>query len=232
VTLYPLRLCQIDEDMVSWTKLASKKEPEAMRLQGPRVSIRPMRRSDLNTMVQWRPFADPLYQPFDFPRRSLTEHIHWFNWRSQDTSRRLYVIEDEECEIIGSLTLREIDGQRSARLGITIGADYVSQGYGSEALRLFLDYYFGEMGFARLILDVAATNLRAVRCYQALGFRQVGQHYRPASHPSFRVLREEPRYQHLLGFFRRQGTSYQVLFYDMALTREEWWMLSQDWDDS
>jgi RimJ/RimL family protein N-acetyltransferase len=173
-------------------------------------------------MMEWRPFSDPLYQPFDFPRQSKAEHIHWFEWRSRDPSRRLYTVEDEEGQVIGSLTLREIDRQRSARLGITIGADFVSQGYGTEALRLFLAHFFEEMGFSRIVLDVAATNLRAMRCYQSLGFRQTGCQYRPASDPSYRVLLRDPHYLHLRRFFRRQGTMTEVLFYDMALAREEW----------
>ncbi len=193
-----------------------------MRLQGPRVTIRPMKQEDLDAMARWRPFADPMYQPFDFPRRPLSEHVHWFDWRRRDHSRRLYTVIDEHGQVIGSLTLREIDGRRSSRLGITLGADHVGKGYGTEALRLFLDHYFGAMGFARMDLDVSATNLRAVRSYRALGFREVGTHYRPASHPSFRILRTEPRYKHLQRYFRRLGTMYQVLCYDMALTREEW----------
>ena len=187
-----------------------------------------MKRKDLDAMIAWRPFADPLYQPYDFPRSNKAEQRRWFDWRSRDPSRRLYTIEDQDHHIIGSLTLREIDGHRSARLGITIGADYVSQGYGTETLRVFLNCFFGEMGFARMVLDVAATNLRAVRCYQGLGFRRLDQHYRAASHPSFRVVRIEPRYQHLRHLFRRQGTGYQVLFYDMVLTREVWWALGQE----
>ncbi|MFC2036593.1 GNAT family N-acetyltransferase [Chloroflexota bacterium] len=193
-----------------------------MKLRGPRVTIRPTKTADVDAMMAWRPFADPLYKPFDFPRRSRTEHIRWFEWRSKDASRRLYTVEDEKGQIIASLTLREIDGRRSARLGITMGADFVSRGYGTEALQLFLDHYFGTMGFARLVLDVAATNQRAVRTYLALGFRQVGQHYRPAHHGSYRILWQEPRYRHLHHFFRRQGPVHQVLFYDMGLTREEW----------
>jgi len=197
-----------------------------MRLRGPRVTIRPMKQADLDAMVQWRPFADPLYLPFDFPRQSRSEYTHWFEWRSQDLSRRLYTIEDENQQVIGSLTLREIYGRQSARLGITIGADFVSHGYGTEALELFLDHFFGEMGFAEMVLDVAATNLRAVRCYRALGFRQVGEHYRPASDPSYRILQRQPHYRHLWHFFRQQGAISQVLFYDMALSRDDWWALS------
>jgi RimJ/RimL family protein N-acetyltransferase len=181
-----------------------------------------MKRKDVDAMIQMRPFADPLYQPFDFPRASKAEQIRWFTWRNNDANRRLYAIDNESGQVIGSLTLREIDGQRSARLGITLGADFVSHGYGSEALCLFLDHFFEEMGFARMVLDVAATNLRAVRTYQALGFRETGRHYRPASHTSYRTVRHDRRYRHLRRFFKRQGTYHQVLFYDMALTREEW----------
>ena len=193
-----------------------------MKLQGLRVTIRPMQQKDLDAMAKWRPFADPLYQPFDFPRRPLSEHVHWFDWRKRDHSRRLYTVIDERGQVIGSLTLREIHGRRSSRLGITLGADHVGKGYGTEAMRLFLEHYFEEMGFERMDLDVSATNLRAVRSYRALGFREVGSHYRSANHPSFRILRNKPRYKHLQRFFRRLGTMHQVLFYDMALTRQDW----------
>lgn len=193
-----------------------------MKLKGKRVTVRPMVRSDIDAMIAWRPSVDPLYVPYDFPRQSRADHVRWFEWRSRDPARRLFVVEDEQGQVIGSLTLREIDMRRSARLGITLGADYVSQGYGSEALYLFIDYYFDVMGFARLALDVCATNLRAVRAYRTLGFRQVSEHYCPASHSSYATVRKEHRYRHLRRFFRRQGTSHQVLFYDMVLTRKEW----------
>lgn len=173
-------------------------------------------------MAQWRPFADPLYQPFDFPLRTTAENHRWFDDREGDPTRRLYTIEDERTRVIGSLTLREIDGRRSARLGITLGADFVSQGYGTEALRLFLDYFFGTLDLGQMVLDVAATNRRALQTYRALGFRQIGQHYQPASHPSYRTLQRQVRYQHLRQYFRVQNTVLEVLFYDMILTREAW----------
>jgi len=196
-------------------------EREEVLLRSPRVVIRRMTRADLDAMADWRPFADPLYQPFDFPLRGTDEYDEWFDWRSKDPTRRLFTILDEGRQVIGSLTLREVK-DRSARLGITIGADFVSRGYGSEALHLFLDSYFGSMGFEQLKLDVAATNLRALRSYRALGFREVGQHYRPEDHPSYRELRTDPRYRHLRGCFRQVGNDHEVLFYDMVMTRVLW----------
>ena len=202
-----------------------------MKLLGQRITIRDMKAEDLDAMMQWRPFADPLYRPFDFPRQSRSEHLRWFEWRRRDPSRRLYTIVNEIRQVIGSLTLREIDGRRSARLGITLGADFVSQGYGTEAMYLFLDHYFGDMGFAMMVLDVAATNLRAVRAYRSIGFRETGSHYRLASHPSYRILQTKPRYRHLRRFFKRTGGIAKVLFYDMSMAREEWWAISQSLQD-
>ncbi len=215
------KLAQVGRKAVSPPAEGADATPP-MELHGPRVTVRPMRRSDLEAMMRWQPATDPLYQPFDLPKRSRAEHMQWFDWRRRDTSRRLYVIENEEQQVIGSLTLREIVGRRTARLGITIGADFVSRGYGTEALHLFLDYFFGEMGFARMVLDVAATNQRAVRTYRALGFRPTGQHYRVADHAGYHVVHRDPRYRHLHRFFRKKGGTLQVLFYDMALTREQW----------
>jgi RimJ/RimL family protein N-acetyltransferase len=83
------------------------------------------------------------------------------------------------------------------------------------------------MGFEQLVLDVAATNLRAVRTYRSLGFREIGRHYRSAGHSSFATLRTDPRYRHLRRFFKRQGSAYRVLFYDMALSRQAWHALRQ-----
>src|SRR4030042_973088 len=123
-----------------------------MNLLGQRITIRSMKPGDLDAMAQWRPFADPLYQPFDFPRQGRADYMRWFEWRSRDPSRRLYTIVNQDSKVIGSLTLRDIERRESARLGITIGADYVSQGYGTEAMVLFLDHFFGEMGFATMVL--------------------------------------------------------------------------------
>jgi diamine N-acetyltransferase len=191
-----------------------------MNLHGPRVTIRPMRREDVNAMTHWRPMADPLYQPFDMPQRGLAEHLAWFDERVHDTTRRLFAVEDEMGHVIGSLTLRDIHGLRSARLGITLGADFVSRGYGTEALRVFLEAFFGTMGFLQMDLDVAAINRRAVRCYRSLSFREIGRHYEAAYHSSYRILMREPRYRHLRPYFHEVGTVVQVLFYDMALTRQ------------
>lgn len=48
------------------------------------------------------------------------------------------------------------------------------RGLGREITRLVLDWAFGTLGAHRVQLEVLSGNDRAIRCYQACGFRQEG----------------------------------------------------------
>jgi len=101
---------------------------------GDRITIRPLTRDDLRVMSKWPRFQDPLYRLFDWPKRSEASDDLWFHQLMRDKTRVYYAVVNEVHELIGRISLREIDGQKSARLGIGFGPDYVDQGYGTEAL--------------------------------------------------------------------------------------------------
>ncbi len=48
------------------------------------------------------------------------------------------------------------------------------RGLGRETTRLMLDWAFGTLGAHRVELEVLASNQRAIRCYEACGFRHEG----------------------------------------------------------
>ena len=50
--------------------------------------------------------------------------------------------------------------------------EYRGQGYGTEALKLALDYAFNELGLALLGLTVFPSNERAIRAYEKVGFKR------------------------------------------------------------
>jgi RimJ/RimL family protein N-acetyltransferase len=173
-------------------------------------------------MSGWDTFEDPLYRLFDWPRRSSVENGLWYADLVRDRRRVYYAVDDERQDVIGRISLRQIRRRESARLGIGFGTQYVSQGYGSEALRLFLYYYFQRLGFQRMVLDVAAINLRAVRLYERCGFARTGSSYEALPwHSDTDFLEEEP-YRHLRKYVRNDGWRNLVLTYDMALEREDW----------
>lgn len=137
-------------------------------LHGPRVVLRPWLRSDTLMQELWPRYTEPFNSLWNIPRTSGADEVNGRTWSNQ---RYAWAIDDAQRRLIGRISLREVDEQRrSARLGISLAQPYVGQGLGTEALQVFLDHYFGSLGFERLYLDVAAVNLRAVRCYERLAF--------------------------------------------------------------
>jgi RimJ/RimL family protein N-acetyltransferase len=191
-------------------------------IEGRRVTIRPLTREDLRVMSNWPRFEDPLYRLFDWPKRSETSDDLWFEQLMRDKARVYYAVDNERYELIGRISLREIDGRSSARLGIGFGPDYVEQGYGTEALQVFLDHFFLDLGFERMVLDVAAVNQRALRCYKNCGFRSVASHYQYAGSDEDLSFLREKRYHHLQRFFKKDRYRTTMLSYDMELKRTDW----------
>jgi RimJ/RimL family protein N-acetyltransferase len=190
-----------------------------MRLRGDKVIIRPMVSEDVEKMKAWRPFTAPLDALWNGPSHSSDNYIR-FQVQADDPSRRWYAVEDLAGRLIGRLSLRHISRRKSARLGITLGADYVGQGYGTDALRTFLVYYFRELGFEALYLDVAAPNKRAIRCYEKCGFEYVGSHYQGAGSDERLTFLKNEKYRDVRRFFKKKRGRNVVLFYDMKIVKE------------
>jgi RimJ/RimL family protein N-acetyltransferase len=173
-------------------------------------------------MSEWETFEDPLYRLFDWPRRGSVENGIWYADLVRDRRRVYYAVESETRALIGRISLREIHGRVSSRLGIGFGTAYVGQGYGTESLSLFLGYYFGRLGFQRMVLDVAAINERAVRCYERCGFQHASSSYQPLPWNADTYFLDEESYQHLRRYIRHDGWRNLTLTYDMVLERQDW----------
>jgi aminoglycoside 6'-N-acetyltransferase len=63
---------------------------------------------------------------------------------------------------------------RSAALDIVLTERHQDRGIGRTALRQAIDVLSTERGHHRFTIDPAVTNVRAIRCYEAVGFRPVG----------------------------------------------------------
>jgi RimJ/RimL family protein N-acetyltransferase len=199
-----------------------------MELRSARTIIRPWRRQDDELADEWPPYDDPLDPLWNLPRQLSASFSHWRNGFESGDMRRTWAVEDYAGHLIGRISLREIDARRGeARLGITFGAPYVGRGLGTEALATFLDYYFTDLGFQAMVLDVAGPNRRAVRCYQHLGFYVVGADWRDAGLYFDLHILDDPRYADMRQFFRLGQRSLWVQFFEMRLPKEDWFALRQ-----
>jgi RimJ/RimL family protein N-acetyltransferase len=193
-------------------------------LRGERVRIRWWNYKDDITQRSWPRYDDPFSALWNIPRTmSFYGSLRAFSAYGSNI-RRVWAIENSEGTLIGRISLRDVDEQvtQQARLGISLGAPYVGQGLGTEAMIVFLDHFFGPMGFRKMVLDVAAFNRRAVHCYERLGFRCLSDEWRKSgSHSVLRHL-DNPASRDLLPYFRREHSGVWVQFLEMELDQHEW----------
>jgi RimJ/RimL family protein N-acetyltransferase len=81
----------------------------------------------------------------------------------------------DDRRTIGGCGLKDIDlATRRAELGIWLGRPYWDQGYGTDAVRTLCRYGFRFLNLQRIGLDLVATNTRARRAYEKVGFTLEG----------------------------------------------------------
>ncbi|WP_054955864.1 GNAT family N-acetyltransferase [Paenibacillus dakarensis] len=146
-------------------------------LTGERVYLRPIGLEDAESY--YRMVLNPevrrltgTQQPFTLEGiRSYIESL------SGDRSTILLIIAlSENNEFIGDIALLDIDRtNRKASMRIAIESDkHMGKGYGSEAIRLLLEYGFGFLNLHRIELQVFGYNERAIKAYEKTGFKQEG----------------------------------------------------------
>ena len=89
-----------------------------------------------------------------------------------------YSIIDLETEkLIGNCGFLDIDYvNQTAETGIFIGdKKFWNKGYGTEALSLLIDYGFKALNFHNIMLKVYEYNKSAIKCYEKIGFKQIGK---------------------------------------------------------
>ncbi len=150
---------------------------------GTLVRLRRKRLDDAEADYQWR--RDPELARFDAasPLRSSFQDFlvtYTEDLRYPSPFRRVFAIEDLDGCHIGNVMYYNIDERRGeAELGITIGDKrYWSQGYGSDAVRTFVDYLFSETPLRRIYLNTLDWNVRAQQSFRKAGFAPVGTNRR------------------------------------------------------
>ena len=63
---------------------------------------------------------------------------------------------------------------RHAGIDIALHPSWHDQGFGTDAVRTLARHLVEHDGHHRLVIDPAAANTRAIRCYEKVGFRPVG----------------------------------------------------------
>ena len=149
------------------------------RVYGKRIMLREFRQEDISGMRSWATDNDacaglgPLFiapQPWEKTERMLNEYLN-----GTAGGANFAIADREKGNYLGQCNLLSVDRvARHAEMAIVLAPDSVGRGYAREAIGLLLRYAFDEMNLRRVHLKVLADNERAIRCYEACGFRREG----------------------------------------------------------
>ena len=83
----------------------------------------------------------------------------------------------ENDELLGNIGFNSLDIiNRNGALGVLIGnPEHQRKGYGTEALKLILDYGFSFLNLRNISLSVFEYNKPAYNLYKKVGFKEVGR---------------------------------------------------------
>lgn len=147
------------------------------KLVGDRIYLSPRNTEDVEKFTEW--LND--FNVTDYIGRSdaLTTLDSEKKYLEDNSSSKysFVIVTLDSDKMIGTVGLENISSSnRTATLGVFIGdKDYLSKGYGTEAIRLLLDYGFNYLNLHSINLTLMAFNERALKCYEKCGFKQTGK---------------------------------------------------------
>lgn len=142
----------------------------------PRVYIEKINRETAFDFKYRGEFKDPRLAGYNYGNLSDFEINFWYNSVTTPRKRYFAVKKTNDDRFIGFMGLKNYNPlTRKAKLGIVFDPNFVSAGYGYEAMDQFLNFYFNELKFREMILEVNLFNERAIRLYKKLGFKECGQ---------------------------------------------------------
>jgi RimJ/RimL family protein N-acetyltransferase len=108
---------------------------------------------------------------------SLEAETAWFDRSATGSDVIFTVYEKATWRPVGNADLRQIDYRhRSASFGIMIGEPSSrGKGYGTEVVRLVLDYAFTGLGLHNVLLTTFEFNFAGRRAYEKAGFKVIGR---------------------------------------------------------
>lgn len=139
-------------------------------IRGERLALRPATLDDVPWLA--RIAAEPSVAPW---WGEQGEQIWRRRFIEQDQDAHRYVIEQDGSAIGFAQWYEEQDPEyRHAGMDLFLAQDAQGRGIGAEVVRLLARWLINVRGHHRLVIDPAAANMRAIRCYQSVGFRPIG----------------------------------------------------------
>jgi len=200
---------------------------ETVVCKGPRTLIRPLERSDCETIAGWEPYSDIESKEYNIPAK---DKAGWDEWYGSGTSgeNALYAIEDTEQKLIGFIRLEDVDtNEGSARIHLQLNPEYRRRGLATDGLRTFMELYFGTWKRETLTASLPAYNQRGRRCLERSSFTVADHSWQPE--PRGMAVLSMPELAPYRRFFRVVENQTEVQIAQLETSRLTWVAKRETW---
>ena len=149
--------------------------------QGRKIRLRAIEADDAQTFYDWNLDSERArLLDFVWPPSSLAGVQAWVEAQSKknqlEEDRFFWVIEDLSSKPVGTISTHNCNARSGTfSYGIDIAAEYRRKGYAREAILHILKYYFEELRYQKVTVNVHSENLASIRLHEGLGFQLEGK---------------------------------------------------------
>lgn len=102
---------------------------------------------------------------------SKEENVEWIKKATEKAQKmsdyKFVIVEKNKNEIIGVANANEVNFiNRTTKLSIILMKEFQNEGYGTEALKLLIDFSFNSLNLKLVIIDVMSNNDRGIKVYE------------------------------------------------------------------
>lgn len=147
-------------------------------IQADQVSLRLLTEDDLPMTLAWRNRDDVRRWFRQSDQIDLADHQKWFRAHQLVDDALMFIVEEVATGMaVGQVSIYHIDREiGEAEVGRFIAAPDVSgKGYIRTAIIALIQFAFAELSLERIYLEVFASNARAIRLYESVGFTVHGE---------------------------------------------------------
>jgi RimJ/RimL family protein N-acetyltransferase len=148
-------------------------------LKGEKITLRPIKMEDINLFLKW--VNDPeiiQYLTMYLPMTEIAERkwVEDASIVSRNTEVHFSIELNSVEKTIGNCGLHKINWHdRDCEMGTVIGEkSFWGKGYGTEVVKLLINYGFGELNMNRISAGVYGFNERSRKSAEKNGFKQEG----------------------------------------------------------
>ena len=148
------------------------------KLEGPNLFLGPMMMEDAEIFVKWLNdyrVTDGIGKTKDVT--TIENEIEYLQEITKKGDYNFSIVTKDKEKLIGTCSLMNINNiNQTAEVGILIGEESArGKGYGTEVLKIILDYGFNTLNLHNIYLGVYSFNEQAISCYKKVGFKEAGR---------------------------------------------------------